>query len=245
MDIREKTFNKLELYKIKDELLKFSNHPLSYRMIKELDLAKDFNQCEDRLFETASGLDLLRKYPDIPLGVASDMEETLNRIDAEYILNIRDVFYIKKLIYSVKKVINYFSNKDVGQVYNRIISLLVELKGLSIKIDEIIDDSGDIKSTASPSLLKIRKELKTKSLNIRRTVENILKKKTYQKYLQDEVIVNRGESYCLSVKKEFAYKIPGIIEDTSASGNTVFIEPLEVRNLRSEVKLLEKKSMKR
>ena len=241
ISIKDKSIAKLELYRIKEEVLKYASHPLSVRWLKDLDLAKDYNQCEDRLFETASGLELLRLFPDLPTGSVPDMSNTLSKIEAGYILNPQDVFYVYHLLINSSKVIRYFSNREIGQVFNRILLLLNETKDLENKIAEILDEKGEIKDNASPGLQTIRKELKAKSSSIRKTVENILKKKTYQQYLQDEVIVRKGESYCLSVKKEFGYKIPGIVEDTSASGNTVFIEPIEIRNLRSDIKLLEKK----
>ena len=241
MKTKEKSIIKLELPKIKRELLKFAGHPLSKKWIEELDLAKNFSQCEDRLFNTGKGLELLRLYPDLPLGELPEMEAALKKIEASYILNSKDIFNIHILLLTIGKVIAYFSNKETNQVFQRIIKLLEEVKNLERQIDKIVDEYGSIKDSASLNLARIRKELKNKSSGIRRTIENILKKKTYQSYLQDEVVVKKGDSYCLSVKKEFAYKVPGVIEYTSASGSTVFIEPSEVRNIRSEIKLLEKK----
>ncbi len=238
--VKEKTIKKLELNGIRELCLKFATHPLSKKMVMKQELAESFNKAEDRLYETNSALQLLRTKPDIPSGTLPDMEGSIEKIVNEIQLNPKDLVDILFMLNTSRDILNYFKGAIENPLFNRLLNNLSDLKYLREYINTIIDENGVIKDDASEDLFSIRRKIKSKMKEIKKQLDHILKRVSSEKYLQEKVVVKRGDRYCLSVKKEFAYKIPGVIEDTSASGSTVFIEPLEIGNIRGELNILKK-----
>ena len=236
--VHEKTIQKLELENIRERLLAFAGHPLSKKWILGETLAASYSMAEDRLFETASALELLREHPDAPAGSLPEMEGAMKKIATGYTLSTTDLLHLLALLNLSRKLLAYFKDGLENPVFNRLLLGISDLQLLRERIGKVIDETGLVRDNASETLNGIRKRLRAKSGEIKRTLDHLLKRSSLQPYLQDNVVVKRGDSYCLSVKKEFAYRIPGVAEDTSASGNTVFIEPLEVANIRGELNLL-------
>ncbi|MCR4842614.1 MAG: endonuclease MutS2 [Eubacterium sp.] len=115
----------------------------------------------------------------------------------------------------------YFSVLDEGKDMNR------EIRRCIISADQISDD-------ASPTLRDLRRKEAGIDEKIRNQLNAILNRTSNATYLQDRVIAMRGDHYCVPVKAEYRGKIPGVVQDTSSTGSTVFIEPSEVVNLNNE-----------
>lgn len=234
----EKTIKKLELVVIRERLAAHCGHPLSRRMALEQPLAESFTQAEDRLYETASALEILREWPDVPDGSLPDMEDAMTKIATGSTLNVTDLAHLQTLLKASRSLLRYFKDGLENPVFHRLLQGVHEVPELRERITLILDENGLIRDAASEALNGIRKRIRSRSGEIRRILDGYLKKAAVQPWLQDSVIVRRGESYCLSVKREYAYRIPGVIEDTSSSGSTVFLEPLDVANVRAELNLL-------
>ncbi len=238
--VQEKTIKKLELDNIRELCFNFASHPLSKKMVKEQKLASTFSEAEDRLYETNSALQLLRTKPDVPSGSLPDMQDSMEKLSGEFQLNPQDLLYILLMLITTKNILNYFKTSIENQVFSRLLTNLSDFKYLRDNLSKIVDENALIKDDASDELFSVRKKIRSKNNEVKKQLDHMLKRSSIEKYLQEKVVVRRGERYCLSVKKEFAYKIPGVIEDTSASGNTVFIEPLEIGNIRGELNILKK-----
>lgn len=238
--VQIKTIIKLELDIIREKCLKYAYHPLSRKMVMEQELANSYNVAEDRLYETNSAINLLRTKPDAPNGGLPEMEDTIEKLSGGFILNPQDLYHLLVMLKTSRDILNYFKAGLENPVFSRLLANLIDIRYLREKISTIIDDNAIIKDDASQDLNNIRKRIKNKSGEIKRQLEHMLKKNSMDTYLQEKVIVKRGDRYCLSVKREYAYRIPGVIEDTSASGSTVFIEPLEIGNIRGELNILKK-----
>ncbi len=238
--VQTKTIIKLELDIIREKCAKYAYHPISKRIIMEQELANSFNVAEDRLYETNSAINLLRTKPDAPNGGLPEMEDSIKKLSGGFQLNPQDLFYLLVMLKTSRDILNYFKTGLDNPVFSRLLGNLIDIKYLRERINSIIDDNAQIKDDASQELHSIRKRIKGKSGEIKKQLEHMLKRNSMDTYLQEKVVVKRGDRYCLSVKREYAYRIPGVIEDTSASGSTVFIEPLEIGNIRGELNILKK-----
>jgi len=93
--------------------------------------------------------------------------------------------------------------------------------------------------TASPELLSIRRKKKTMAAKIRDSLQEMIASPKYQKALQDPIVTMRGDRYVLPVKAECKGEIKGIVHDSSASGATLFVEPMVVVSLTNSLAALE------
>ena len=105
-----------------------------------------------------------------------------------------------------------------------------EIKRCILSEDEIADD-------ASPGLSHVRRSLKACADRIHTQLNSILN--SHRTYLQDAVITMRDGRYCLPVKSEYKSQVSGMVHDQSATGSTLFIEPMAIVKLNNEILELE------
>jgi DNA mismatch repair protein MutS2 len=102
-----------------------------------------------------------------------------------------------------------------------------------------IDPSGEVVDDASPLLKGIRDKLRRQRGRLRGTLESYLRGKETAKYLQDQVVTERNGRYVLVVKAEHRSGIPGIVHGTSASGASLYLEPLSTVEINNDIVALE------
>ena len=110
---------------------------------------------------------------------------------------------------------------------------------LTVELQRCLNQRGGISDSASPLLSALRAEEKRVLEKINQTLASYLQAPQYRKYLQENLVTIRTERYVLPVKQEFRNQVPGIVHDQSASGATLFIEPLpavELNNRLQEIK---------
>jgi DNA mismatch repair protein MutS2 len=112
-------------------------------------------------------------------------------------------------------------------------------KGESAQVREKIDPSGEVVDHASPELRQIRDRLRKQKTRLRSTLESYLRGKETAKYLQDQVVSERSGRYVLLVKAEHRGGIPGIVHGASASGASLFLEPLSTVEINNDIVALE------
>ncbi|MGH2453769.1 MAG: endonuclease MutS2 [bacterium] len=105
---------------------------------------------------------------------------------------------------------------------------ITPLKELETRIGAVLDDEGQVRDDASPTLRRLRSDQRAGERRIRETMESILRHPTYGKMLQEPLITIRGDRFVVPVRQEARAQFPGILHDFSASGATVFMEPMAV-----------------
>ena len=83
----------------------------------------------------------------------------------------------------------------------------------------------------------MRRSLKACADRIHVQLNSILN--SHRTYLQDAVITMRDGRYCLPVKSEYKSQVSGMVHDQSATGSTLFIEPMAIVKLNNEIRELE------
>jgi DNA mismatch repair protein MutS2 len=102
-----------------------------------------------------------------------------------------------------------------------------------------IEPSGDVADHASPALAAIRERLRRQKQKLRSTLDALVRGRDTSKYLQDQVVTDRNGRYVLVVRAEHRHSIPGIVHGGSASGASLYVEPLETVEVNNEVVALE------
>ncbi|HEX4346446.1 MAG TPA: endonuclease MutS2 [Vicinamibacterales bacterium] len=102
-----------------------------------------------------------------------------------------------------------------------------------------IDQSGEVADDASPELRSIRDRLRKQRTRLRGTLESYLRGKDTAKYLQEQVVTERGGRYVLVVRAEHRSNIPGIVHGASTSGASLFLEPLSTVEINNDIVALD------
>ena len=107
-----------------------------------------------------------------------------------------------------------------------------ELKPLAEAIDRaVMDDGSDLKDNASPRLRKLRGELRTGRQRVADRLEQLVRKAGIREHLQEDFVTQRGGRPVLAVKASSRSSVPGLVHDSSDSGQTLFVEPFEIVEL--------------
>ncbi len=118
---------------------------------------------------------------------------------------------------------------------------LVSNKFLEDKITSAILSEDEISDNASTTLSDIRRKIRTASSKAREVLDKIIHSSKYIKYLQDTIVTQRDGRYVVPVRAECRSNVPGLVHDTSSSGQTVFIEPMGVVQANNDIRLLKGK----
>lgn len=117
-------------------------------------------------------------------------------------------------------------------------SVLAPNKYLEEKINTTVVSEEEIADAASPALHDIRRKMRAASARVRDQLDKLVRSPAYQKLLQDPIVTIRGGRFVVPVKAEHRGEVPGLVHDTSASGATVFVEPMGVVEANNELKVL-------
>ncbi len=124
-----------------------------------------------------------------------------------------------------------------------ILGALVEpttsFKGECTAIRDRIDEGGEVLDSASPELRAVRDRLRKLRTRLRATLESFLRGRDTSKYLQDQIVTDRNGRYVLVVRAEHRNAIPGIVHGASASGASLYLEPLSTVEVNNDVVALE------
>ena len=106
------------------------------------------------------------------------------------------------------------------------------LKPLADAIDRAVEQDGsDLKDNASPKLRKLRGELRTGRQRVADRLEQLVRKRGIREHLQEDFVTQRGGRPVLAVKASSRSSVPGMVHDSSDSGQTLFVEPFEIVEL--------------
>lgn len=109
---------------------------------------------------------------------------------------------------------------------------------LAEEIDRSIFSETEMNDCASEKLAAIRREIRRNGERLRAKLNSYVSTPEYQKALQDNVVTIRGDRYVIPVKREFKGVINGLVHDRSASGSTLYIEPMAIVEMNNELKML-------
>jgi DNA mismatch repair protein MutS2 len=112
------------------------------------------------------------------------------------------------------------------------------LRDLTRALTDAIDERGTVLDRASPALGRIRRSLSQAQHDARDRVGQIVRSEKYARAIQDDIVTMREGRFVVPVKAEFSGEFPGIVHDTSGSGQTLFVEPLAALDANNRVRTL-------
>jgi DNA mismatch repair protein MutS2 len=124
-------------------------------------------------------------------------------------------------------------------ILRELVERVASFKGEIADVRKKIDPSGEVADNASPALASIRDRLRRHRAKLRTTLESYLRSRDTSKYLQDQVVTDRNGRYVIVVRSEHRSAIPGIVHGTSASGASLYLEPLNTVDINNDIVALE------
>jgi len=229
----------LEFTKIRAMLAAATGSSLGREIAESLEPVSDIAEVEWRLAETQEAFDLLAAAAVVPLGGIRDIRDMLGRAERGAILEPPDFVAIGATLYAARRLKQFFAEltAPVPHLAESAAAIAV-FRNLENAIADAISDQGAVLDTASPELARIRREIRITQNRVKEKLDHIVHSGEYAKYLQDAIVTIRGDRYVIPVKQEYRHTFPGIVHDQSASGATVFIEPMAVVNLNNDLKQL-------
>lgn len=244
-----KYYKTLELDKILKQLADEAVCEQGKQLAIDLIPSNEESYVNQIIAQTNDAYVLLYKYDSPKFYTIKNCDTDLKRANAGSVLTNRIFLEIAKILIETRLLLEYKTQaaEKLGSCEYFFDSLL-GLKEIEKRISDVIINEDEIDDNASPLLYKIRKDIITTELKARESLEKIVKSPKYQTVLQDNVITMRDGRFVIPVKVEHKNEIQGLVHDSSASGATLFIEPISVVEANNKIRLLqaeEKKEIER
>ena len=178
--------------------------------------------------------ELRRDGGDPHIGGASNLEPAAERGSKGGTLDGSALFAISETLRVVERLSSDLTGS--GPTLSALGAALAPLRPLRSSIERAIAPDGSILDAASPLLGGLRALHRTSLERLRTRLETLAHAKNYSPYLQEPIVTVRNGRYVLPVRSEWKSRVPGIVHDASATGQTVWIEPLEVVELGNAVR---------
>ncbi|MCO1604410.1 endonuclease MutS2 [Desulfosporosinus nitroreducens] len=237
MEIDVKVLNKLDFPKVLSRLAEYCILPRAKELAIGLKPYVDLESVRLELQKTEEGKNLLRGNPLFSVRGSKEIRPYIERclrggvINGEELLEIRDTLRVGR---KIKQLLMELREEFPG-LWD--IALPIEpQKDLEDEISRCISEDGKVADNASPELADFRRAINRLQNRIRESLEGTLRNSSYQKMLQDPIITQRSDRYVIPIKQEYRAAFPGIVHDQSASGATLFIEPMPVVHLGNELR---------
>ena len=200
-------------------------------------------QVEKLLKETLEASTLNVQKGFIPMSEISDISVSLKRLESSLPLSAKSLLDISLILKLSRELKEYFYedenfNRTPFVLLEDMFSKLYSNIDIENSIFSSILDENTIADTASSTLASLRKNRKKLEVQIKDSLNHILHSSQFSKAIMEPIVTIRNDRYVIPVKEEFRGLIKGFIHDMSASGSTVFVEPLQVFELNNQIQSL-------
>jgi DNA mismatch repair protein MutS2 len=219
----------------------FALTPMGAAELGRLAPMQDLRRIQEAQQATTEAVRYLESQPDFPLRAPEGLDETLQLLEiAGRALEPSRLLGLGVFLESVEAAAAAIrrapgAHPRLSAIAGRVASFQTELADVRHKIGE----PGEVLDHASAALSSIRDRLRKQRTRLRATLESYLRGKDTAKYLQDQVITERNGRFVILVRSEHRSAIPGLVHGSSASGATLFVEPLGTVEVNNEVVALQ------
>lgn len=259
--MNQKALKTLEYTKIITQLESHAASPLGKSLCQELSPSSDLEEIRTRQAQTTDAVNRVRLKGSVSFSGLREIGGSLKRLEIGSSLSIPELLSISSVLTVASRAKAYgrrdtedppvFTPRFPGQkppkqaevaeyVPDSLDPLFQSIEPLTPFNNEIkrcILSEDEIADEASPGLSRVRRSIKAAADRIHTQLNSILN--SHRTYLQDAVITMRDGRYCLPVKAEYKSQVSGMVHDQSATGSTLFIEPMAIVKLNNEIRELE------
>lgn len=239
--MNKRLFGVLEYSKIKKILKKEIYTYPGMVFLKELEPSNDMFLIQEWQRETTEMCNILEIEGRPPFMNLDNIEDDIKHskihgsiLTAEILLGVSRVL---ECLYLVKDFLDKLPKEQYSLIKARIVNIKV-FRMVEKEIKRCINEDAEIFDDASPALRKIKQKIRNVEKRIRDKLEQILRDPKNRTFIQDDIITIRQNRFVVPIKQQEKGKFPGIIQDKSESGVTVFVEPLSIVGFNNELREL-------
>ncbi len=236
--MNEKTLRTLEYDKILEKAATFAYSQNAKEAVKNIKPFSDAEAIKKALNETEEADIILFEHAINPSLNFDDVTQAIERAEILSMLSMGELLRIERVL----RVARGLQGQILNVPDDRIVLLKQKAseiftdKRLEDDIDRSIVSDTEMSDNASVNLKNIRGKMKKIAENIKSKLLNYVNGSAYSKYMQDNIITVRNDRYVVPLKSEYKGMIPGLIHDQSASGATLYVEPMVIVELNNDLK---------
>ncbi|MEZ4660776.1 MAG: endonuclease MutS2 [Caldilineaceae bacterium] len=244
-----RTLKVLEYDKILEKLAGFCSFSGGADLARSLLPSDDLATVQEALAQTAEASKLLEQKTDVHFGGVTDVRAYLEKSERGAMLFPQELNEVKSTLMRSRSLQQMLTRLE--NAFPKLAEIAYNIEPCDHVVTEIgrcINDRAEVVDGASPALGRIRSELRVAQERLLSTLDRLVHSGDVKQYLQDALVTQRQGRYVIPVRAEYKGHIDGIIHDQSASGATLFIEPIKVvqqNNAVRELELQEDKEVRR
>jgi len=237
----QSSLRKLEFDKVIERVARLAVTDLGREKIREIMPSTDPTHIRLELQRVSEMKELLIAEGGIPIDGTKNIVASLRKIVVEnQALTVVELLEIGSTLRTSHAMHSFLAKRRAQYPsLNSFLDTLFIDKVVEFNIAQALDDQGFVKDSASKELKQIRRDLAAASDSLRTRLESILRKVSEQNLIQDEILTTRDGRMVIPVKVEHKSHVAGFIHSSSASGQTVYIEPAETLDLNNALKELQ------
>lgn len=244
-DIRilERNMRVLEMDKVLEKLAEEASMSDAAEKARHLQPVARRERVENLLRQTEDAHRFMARFGAPSFGQAKNMNNSLTRAEMGGVLTMGELLDVGELLRVIRSLSEWRERSDAEtpSALDEFFEILSPNKYFEERIFAYIRSEEEMDDHASQALCDIRRKKRAAALSVRDRLDKMIKSPSYTKYLQDALVTIRDGRFVVPVKSEHRAEIPGLVHDTSASGATLFIEPMPVVEANNELKVLEAK----
>ena len=238
MDLFEKSQQTLELPAVLELLASHAVSDPAKEACRAIRPSVFRTEISQWLAETTAAADMMTVKGSPSFSGVRDVRGALARADMGGILNTRELLNIAGVLASARAVRSYGMSLERESCIDGLFRSLQANKFLEDKIVTSIPAEDEIADAASSDLADIRRKMRAAAARVRDSLQKIISAPSMAKFLQDPIITTRSDRFVVPVKAEHRSSVPGLVHDVSASGATLFVEPMAAVKANNEIREL-------
>ena len=238
----ERSVRVLEFHKIKERLKALASTNLGKEIVDSLQPVTNRDEAGRRQQETTEGRALLSAGGGVSLGGVRDIRPIVDRAAIGGALAPSELLDVASTLSAGMRLAKFVA--ALGQdfpIFREYAGMIAVQPDIVREIGRCIDEYGNVVDDASPELARVRSQIRATNNRIREKLDSIIKSQQSTGYLQEPIVTLRSGRFVIPVKQESRTAVPGIVHDRSASGLTLFVEPMPVVELNNELTSLASK----